>query len=88
MAVPKRKTSISKKKMRRSHHRILGVNIIEDKNGINQLVAKGYDKDLIIKIIRLIKKAEFKRKQAPPILKLSKQSLGNDWRIPIAISKI
>ena len=63
-------------------------NIIEDKDDINQLVAKGYDKDLIIKIIRLIKKAEFKRKQAPPILKLSKQSLGNDWRIPIAISKI
>mgnify|MGYP005726617213 FL=1 len=63
-------------------------NIIEDKDDINQLVAKGYDKDLIIKIIKLIKKAEFKRKQAPPILKLSKQSLGNDWRIPIAISKI
>ena len=33
----------------------------------------------------LIKKSEFKRKQAPPILKLSDQSLGNDWRIPIAI---
>ena len=63
-------------------------NIIEDKDDINQLVTKGYDKDLIIKIMRLIKKAEFKRKQAPPILKLTKQSLGNDWRIPIAISKI
>jgi len=33
-----------------------------------------------------IKKAEFKRKQAPPILKLSSQSLGSDWRVPIAIS--
>ena len=31
MAVPKRKTSISKKKMRRSHHRLSSVNIIEDK---------------------------------------------------------
>ena len=37
-------------------------------------------------LISLIKKAEFKRKQAPPILKLSSQSLGSDWRIPIAIS--
>ena len=63
-------------------------NIIEEKNDVNYLLAKGYDKDLIIKIMRLLKKAEFKRKQAPPILKLSKQSLGNDWRIPIAISKI
>ena len=63
-------------------------NIIEDKEDINQLVDKGYDKGLIIKIMRLLKTAEFKRKQAPPILKLSNQSLGNDWRIPIAISKI
>ena len=31
MAVPKRKTSISKKKMRRSHHGLSKVNIIEDK---------------------------------------------------------
>ena len=31
MAVPKRKTSISRKKMRRSHHKLTTVNIIEDK---------------------------------------------------------
>ena len=31
MAVPKRKTSISKKKMRRSNHKLLSVNVIEDK---------------------------------------------------------
>ena len=31
MAVPKRKTSVSKKKMRRSHHSLKSVNIVEDK---------------------------------------------------------
>ena len=31
MAVPKRKTSVSKKKMRRSHHKISSLNIVEDK---------------------------------------------------------
>ena len=31
MAVPKRKTSISRKKLRRSHHKLSSVNIIEDK---------------------------------------------------------
>ena len=31
MAVPKRKTSVSKKRMRRSHHRISSINIVEDK---------------------------------------------------------
>ena len=31
MAVPKRKTSISRKKMRRSHHKLISANIVEDK---------------------------------------------------------
>ena len=31
MAVPKRKTSVSKKRMRRSHHKLSSVNIVEDK---------------------------------------------------------
>ena len=36
MAVPKRKTSVSKKKMRRSHHKIISVNVAEDKkSGLN-----------------------------------------------------
>ena len=60
--------------------------IIEEKKDLLQLEEDGYKKDLILKIISLIKKAEFKRKQAPPILKLSSQSLGSDWRVPIAIS--
>jgi len=60
--------------------------IIEDKKDLKRLEEDGYKKDLILKIISLIKKAEFKRKQAPPILKLSSQSLGSDWRVPIAIS--
>ena len=68
--------------------RILSIlkGIIEEKKDILQLEEDGYKKDLILKIITLIKKAEFKRKQAPPILKLSSQSLGSDWRVPIAIS--
>ena len=60
--------------------------IIEEKKDIKLLENDGHKKELILKIISLIKKAEFKRKQAPPILKLSGQSLGSDWRIPIAMS--
>ncbi len=60
--------------------------IIEEKKDFSNLEKDGYKKELIFQIIALIKKAEFKRKQAPPILKLSSQSLGNDWRVPIAIS--
>ena len=60
--------------------------IIEEKKDFKLLIKEGHKKELILQIISLIKKAEFKRKQAPPILKLSSQSLGTDWRVPIAIS--
>ncbi len=60
--------------------------IIEEKKDFKLLIKEGHKKELILQVISLIKKAEFKRKQAPPILKLSSQSLGNDWRVPIAIS--
>ena len=60
--------------------------IIEEKKDLKLLEKDGYKKEFILNIISLIKKAEFKRKQAPPILKLSSQSLGSDWRVPIAIS--
>ena len=60
--------------------------IIEEKKDLQLLEQDGHPKEQILKIIKLIKKAEFKRKQAPPILKLSSQSLGSDWRVPIAIS--
>ncbi len=59
--------------------------IIEEKKDLQLLEQDGHTKEQISQVIALIKKAEFKRKQAPPILKLSSQSLGNDWRVPIAI---
>ncbi len=31
MAVPKRKTSVSRKKLRRSHHKVRNMNVVEDK---------------------------------------------------------
>tara|TARA_Y100000589_G_scaffold70294_1_gene62481 strand:+ start:5547 stop:7247 length:1701 start_codon:yes stop_codon:yes gene_type:complete len=65
---------------------VLLKSIIEEKQDIKELLDNGHRKDLLFRVFQLIKKAEFKRKQAPPILKLSSQSLGNDWRIPIAIS--
>ena len=43
MAVPKRKTSISKKRMRRSHHRLSTVNIVEDKKSGDYRLAHHVD---------------------------------------------
>ncbi len=58
--------------------------LIEGRLNHKELINKGYDKNLILQIQSLLKKAEFKRKQAPPLLKISNQAFGSGWRIPIA----
>jgi NAD+ synthetase len=49
-----------------------------------EIVAAGHDPDTVSKVLRLIKSAEFKRRQAPPGLKISDRAFGSGWRMPIA----
>tara|TARA_Y100001968_G_scaffold328847_1_gene376840 strand:+ start:2212 stop:3906 length:1695 start_codon:yes stop_codon:yes gene_type:complete len=58
--------------------------IIEERLDENQLIKLGHTKDMIQEIKYLLKKAEFKRRQAPPLLKVSNQAFGSGWRLPIA----
>jgi len=50
----------------------------------DQIVAAGHDPQVVNKIIRLITRAEFKRRQAPPVLKITDRAFGTGWRMPIA----
>ncbi|STX28667.1 NAD synthase (glutamine-hydrolysing) [Legionella beliardensis] len=47
------------------------------------LITKGYDTEVVRKVIRLIKRNEYKRRQAPPGIKISSRAFGRDWRFPI-----
>ena len=58
--------------------------LIEKRSDLEDLIKKGFENDLIIEIKKLLKKSEFKRRQAPPSLKVSNQAFGSGWRIPIA----
>tara|TARA_Y100001968_G_scaffold239898_1_gene223416 strand:+ start:7961 stop:9655 length:1695 start_codon:yes stop_codon:yes gene_type:complete len=58
--------------------------LIEERLNTRDLIKAGYEKTLIKKIQTLLKNAEFKRKQAPPLLKVSNQAFGSGWRVPIA----
>ncbi len=58
--------------------------LIEKKRSLIELVNQGHEPNLIKKIQKLLKKSEFKRRQAPPMLKVSNQAFGSGWRIPIA----
>ena len=49
-----------------------------------QISEDGADPNLVTKVVQMLKKGEFKRRQAPPLLKISNQAFGSGWRIPIA----
>jgi len=57
--------------------------IIEKDRTIRELVDRGYDPDLVRDIKQRIRRAEYKRRQAPPGLKVTRKSFGSGRRIPI-----
>ena len=56
---------------------------IEEKMSPDEIIGKGYDHQLIHRILRLVNKVEFKRKQTPPILRISDKAFGPGRRLPI-----
>ena len=50
----------------------------------DEIVAAGYDAQIVHKIVKLLTRAEFKRRQAPPVLKVTDRAFGTGWRMPIA----
>ncbi len=58
--------------------------LIHHHQSIKQIQAAGFDYDVICKVVKLVTRAEFKRKQAPPGLKVTDRAFGTGWRMPIA----
>jgi NAD+ synthase/NAD+ synthase (glutamine-hydrolysing) len=49
-----------------------------------EIVASGHDQAIVDRVVRLVKIAEFKRRQAAPGLKITDRAFGSGWRMPIA----
>ena len=49
-----------------------------------QILAAGHDPAVVSKVLRLVKIAEFKRRQSAPGLKVTDRAFGTGWRMPIA----
>ncbi|HEY9696872.1 MAG TPA: NAD+ synthase [Trichocoleus sp.] len=49
-----------------------------------EIAASGHDPATIDRVLKLVTRAEFKRKQAPPGLKVTDRAFGTGWRMPIA----
>ncbi len=48
------------------------------------IVEAGHDKETVNKVMKLVTRAEFKRRQAPPGIKITDRAFGTGWRMPIA----
>lgn len=59
---------------------------IEQCESPDKIIERGHDPDTVKRVIQLIMRAEFKRRQAPPGLKISDRAFGTGWRMPIAKS--
>jgi NAD+ synthase/NAD+ synthase (glutamine-hydrolysing) len=57
---------------------------VERHQPAEEIVAAGFDADTVHRVMRLVRLAEFKRKQAAPGLKVTDRAFGTGWRMPIA----
>jgi len=56
---------------------------IEQRMNIEDIIALGYDSEMVEKTVRLVNRSEYKRFQAPPILRISSKAFGIGRRIPL-----
>ena len=56
---------------------------IEDDRSVDDIVACGHDRDLVTRVARMVDRNEYKRRQAPPGVKISAKAFGRDRRLPI-----
>ncbi|MDA0268382.1 MAG: NAD+ synthase [Cyanobacteria bacterium] len=58
--------------------------LVQHHASIVDILAAGHDPLVVERVIRLVSRAEFKRRQAPPVLKVTDRAFGTGWRMPIA----
>ncbi len=56
---------------------------IEKDYSVEQITELGFDRDTVVKVLQMVKRAEYKRRQAPPGVRVSSRAFGRDWRYPI-----
>ena len=57
--------------------------LVEGEQSVDALVARGYERATILRVWRMLDRAEYKRRQAPPGVKITPRAFGRDRRYPI-----
>lgn len=58
--------------------------LVQKQQSAAEIVAAGHSANVVQSVIRLVTRAEFKRRQAAPVLKVTDRAFGMGWRMPIA----
>ena len=56
---------------------------IEEDLSVDEIAERGYDRATVARVLDLVKRNEYKRRQAPPGVRVSRRAFGRDWRYPI-----
>lgn len=57
---------------------------VEDDRSVDEIVAMGHERDLVVRVVQMVNRNEYKRRQAPPGVKITPRAFGRDRRLPIA----
>jgi len=57
---------------------------VEDDKSADEIVAMGHDRALVERVIQMVNRNEYKRRQSPPGVKITHRAFGRDRRLPIA----
>ncbi|EDX86706.1 NAD synthase family [Synechococcus sp. PCC 7335] len=58
--------------------------LVQKQQSADDIVAAGHPAATVEKVVRLVTRSEFKRRQTPPVLKVTDRAFGMGWRMPIA----
>ena len=56
---------------------------VEEDMDIQKIAARGFDAELVRKVVNLVDRSEYKRRQSPPGIKITERAFGKDRRVPI-----
>ncbi len=56
---------------------------VEQCQSADEIIAQGFDAPTVRRVLKMVRMAEFKRKQAAPVLKVTSRAFGTGWRMPI-----
>jgi NAD+ synthase (glutamine-hydrolysing) len=56
---------------------------VEEDRGVEAIVSLGFDEETVRRVMRMVDRAEYKRRQAPPGIKITPRAFGKDRRLPI-----